>query len=186
MGEARPRPLDGDDIGTGDLMAIPQPVRGEVELCRGDRAVALDVGRVVARAEAAIQRGERPTADAALAGEERVADSRIAVERAEHDRRWETHSPPALDASAKPAGAGRPGEDSARTLNKLPLSAGSIKRLSPLSRSARCAWLARAVNLPRRASAPSTSKNRPCRTGPPTAAPPASADAAQAAQSTWA
>jgi len=85
-----------------------------------------------------------------------------------------------------PPGAGRPGEDNARTLNKLPISAGSIKRLSPLSRSARCAGLAPAVRLASRASAPSARKNRPCGTGPQTAAPADLAESAKAAKSTWA
>ena len=40
---------------------------------------------------------------------------------------------------SNPAGAGRPGEVSARALNKLPICAGSIKRRRPLSRSSRVA-----------------------------------------------
>ena len=123
VGGAPPRPLDGDRRGAVDLMAGDQPLHREGELRRRDRPVLLDLRRIVVRAEAAIERREHAVADPALAGEEGVANIAIALERAEGDHHPVAHS--------NPAGAGRPGDVSARALNKVPIWAGSIKRSRP-------------------------------------------------------
>jgi hypothetical protein len=48
VGRARPRPLDGDGMRAVDLVAGAQLFDGEGELCRRDRAVLLDAGRISA------------------------------------------------------------------------------------------------------------------------------------------
>src|SRR5437763_1780714 len=182
---APPRPLDGNHCRAMHLMTADQAFGREIQPGGGQRAVARDILDLVARPEAAIQRREEAVADPALPGKEGVADRRLAVERLERDHAGFIDTAGG-ELCSKPAGAGRPGDVSASTLNKVPLSAGSIKPWSPASRAAHRCALAPADKVARRASAPSVLRNRPCGTGPCATAPRASAAAAKVAKSTWA
>ena len=85
------------------------------------------------------------------------------------DRR--THVPPARPGISNPGGAARPHPDSmggaiASTLNKVPISAGSIKRCAPLATSRAWVPLALRSSMARRCARPSRARNVACVTGP--------------------
>ena len=87
--------------------------------------------------------------------------------------------------SAKPAGVASPGEVIAKTLNKMPISAGSIKRCCAAATAA--AWCGLlAANRLARVGKPRTVKKARWLIGPWAVAPPPVAVAANAAKSTWA
>src|SRR5579875_1341427 len=104
-----PRARDDDRVGAVPLPHADQPIAGKPQPGRRNVAIARHPFRPIARAEAAIQRGERAFADAALARKEGVPDAGIRGERRQDD-----HGAPS--PSAKPGGTGKPGEVSASTL----------------------------------------------------------------------
>ena len=70
-----PRLARLDHLGRMDLVAGQQPLRPDRERLRHARAVLVDVGAQVLRADAAVQRGIDAVRNAAVAGEEAVADA---------------------------------------------------------------------------------------------------------------
>src|SRR5581483_3776700 len=174
---ARPRPVDGDDLRTVDLVASDELVGGAAQRRGGAAAILQHFRLVVAGAQAAIERREDALADAAVAGEEGVADA-AGGERVRSDQ--------AARPSLSPAGAGSDGCASASTLNTLPISSGSIKRRQAASIAAACAGVARSLSAAARVARPSATRNAPCVTGPQARAPAAVAAAANVAKSTCA
>ena len=76
-----------DDVGAVDLIGRRERLRRQPDQGEGATAVLGDIGRLVVRAVAAIERGIDAGADAALAREEAVADARAISQRFGLDHR---------------------------------------------------------------------------------------------------
>ena len=166
------------DIGAVDLGQPDQRGQRGAERRRGAGAVLHHGVAVVAAGQAAVEAGERSLGDAAAAGEEAMPDR----------QGFGGRNSGASGAVMRqiPGASGSAGSQTASALNSRPMACGSVSRLAPSARAA-----ARAGGWPRgepwtRCGRPSRARNRPCGTGPWTAAPAARAASATAEKSTCA
>src|ERR1700722_1921150 len=189
---ARPRralPWTGRDhrVGRMDLVHAEKMRGVNAHLLRHPAAVLRDMGGHVVRAEAAIEAFIDVGGDAAVAGEESVAQPG----NRRQQRRAEPHgcaAPAACASSSNPASAVRWGSETASTLNidPMPPRPPPISRCSAPEMSSETSWLAFAIRLTARVSMPSRFRKSPCGTGPWTRPPRSSAARARAWKSTWA
>src|SRR5258708_39088973 len=148
------------------LVHAEKMLRCDADLFGHPAAVLRNLGRIVFRAEAAIEALIDAVGHAALAREESVAQAGDGREQ----RRSQRHGSSALlsCSSANPASAVRLGSETASTLNIAPIPPRPPppSRFSALEMSSETSREALAISATARASMPSRVKKSPCGTGP--------------------
>src|SRR2546430_7980540 len=170
-----------------DLVRAEQALGRNAHLLGHPAAIFRDMGRIVVRAEAAIEALVDSARYPALAGEERMAQPGDGCEQ----RRSERHavsSPGAGGSSLRPATEVRLGSVTASTLNidPMPPRPLSVRRFSAAGISAETSGVVFPISVTARVSMPSRLRNSPCVTGPWTRAPTSSAARTSAWKSTCA
>src|ERR1041384_1006296 len=149
-----------------DLVRAEQALRRNAHLLGHPAAVFRDTGRIVVRAEPAIEALVDSVGYPAFAGEEGVAQPGNGCEQ----RRSERHavSPGAGGSSLRPATAVILGSVTASTLNidPMPPRPLSVSRFSAAEISADTSGAALPISVTARVSMPSRLRKSPCVTGP--------------------
>src|SRR6186713_1290245 len=182
---ARPWCFGDEHVRRMDLVQAEEMVRCDADMLGHAAAVLRDEGLIVVGAEPAIQRGIDAVGDAALAGEEGMAQ---AGHRRQQRGSKRHEASPVRSKSLRPASPVNRGSEMPSTLNiePMPLRPVSVSRLSATEMSVATSGVAFCIRAAARVSMPTRLRKSPCVTGPCTRAPTSSAARASAWKSTWA
>src|SRR5579859_634521 len=168
-----------------DLVHADEMRGRDAQLFRHPAAVFGHPGRVIVRAEAAIEAGIDTIGHAAVAGEKSVAKPWNGRKQGGGKHQ---EAPADSLSSLRPGSEVRLREETPSTLNiePMPLRPPPVNRFSAAEMSSLTSCDAFAINATARVSMPSRFRKSPCVTGPWTSAPTSSAARASAWKSTWA